>query len=292
VSAYGLFLKVGDDQAGSPLLLVTDRIAWLPTEPRPELGVVPAHVSLASLGVDIGRLQDVGDDRRAGLTAVDREPFYQILVAVADQRAGQLLVPIDTKLDLAPLLTRPQEHAGQVHHIRGLARRVLRVDVPDVDIRRRFGFDHYYEVDLSLPLDQTIKLATDPQDKSKAIVYENSFPATICVRELPAGLSVGDDIRQSIVAKAVFFKLWLYQSGYTKEAGVAQPAPLFLARSLELLAVEEPSSFWADVVVGLAMAIVALLFVGVILWYRQSDRAAKSTPSAEAMAQPDFSNLR
>ncbi|HUE70791.1 MAG TPA: hypothetical protein VMP01_07865 [Pirellulaceae bacterium] len=290
-SAYGLFLKLGDEQASSPLLLVTDRVAWLPAEPRPTLGVTPAHVALASLGVDIGRLQAVGLERRAGLTAVDREPFYQILSALEGEQAAKLLTQ-KQPLNLAALLQEPQEHTGDVLPVRGLARRVLRVDVPDVDIRRRFGIDHYFEVDLSLPLEQTIKLGADPIAKNQAVVYEHSFPATICIRELPPGLAVGDDVRQSIEASAVFFKLWLYHSAYAKEAGLAQPAPLFLARSVQVVADEKPSLFVADVVVGLAMAIAALVFVGIVLWYRWTDRAAKPTPPADAAAKPDFSDLR
>jgi hypothetical protein len=289
-SAYGLFLKIGDEQASSPLLLVTDRVAWLPIEPRPELGVTPAQVALASWGVDIGRLQIVGQQRRAGLTSDDREPFYQILSALAGEPAAKRLATRSGDLDLAPLLQEPLKHTGEVVPVRGLARRVLRVDVPDVDIRRRFGIDHYYEVDLSLPLSKTIKLGADP--KSKALLYENSFPATICMRQLPPGLAVGDDVRRPIAASAVFFKLWLYQSAYTKEAGVAQPAPLFLARSVQVVADEEPSSFLADVIVGLAMAIAAATFVGIILWYRWSDRAARPAPPADAVAKPDFSDLR
>lgn len=291
-SAYGLFLKVGDEQASSPLLLVTDRIAWHPAEPRPTLGVTPAHVALASLGVDIGRLQAVGQERRAGLTAVDREPFYQILSALEGEQAAKLLAKGHSKLELAPLLQEPQEHTGNVLPVRGLARRVLRVDVPDVDIRRRFGIDHYYEVDLSLPLEQAIKLGADPKAKNQDVLYENSFPATVCIRELPPGLAVGDDVRQPIEASAVFFKLWLYHSAYTKEAGLAQPAPLFLARSMQVVADEERSSFWANVVVGLAMVIAALTFVGIVLWYRWTDRAATPTLSADAAARPDFSDLR
>ncbi len=290
-SAYGLFLKVGDEQGGSPLLLVTDRLAWLPAQPRPELGATPAHVALASLGVDVGRLQAVGKERRTGLTAVDREPFYQVLAALGNDEAAARLKP-QSSLDLGALLKEPQQHAGVVLPVRGLARRVVRVDVPDLDIRRRFGIDHYFEVDLSLPLEHTIKLGADPKAKNQAVTYENSFPATICVRELPAGLSVGDDVRQSIESGAVFFKLWLYQSGYTQEAGLAQPAPLFLARSVRVVTQAEQSSFWPDVVVGTAMATVALVFIGIVLWYRASDRAAKSAPPAAGAAKPTFSDMR
>ena len=291
VAAYGLFIKTGDEQASSPLLLVTDRVAWLPLAPRAKLKVTPAHVALASLGVDIGRLQLVGQERRTGLTAVDREPFYQVLSALGDERATTL-VAASPPLELPPLLQAPTDHAGEVHRVHGLARRVLRVDVPDADIRRRFGIDHYYEIDLSLPLEQTIKLGADPQAKNEAVVYENSFPATICVRELPPGLATGDDVRQSISASAVFFKVWLYSSGYTKDAGLAQPAPLFLARTVNVESQEQPSTWVADVIVGTAMALIALTFVGIILWYRWSDRRTKPVPTAVAGAKPDFSDLR
>ncbi len=293
-AVYGLFLKVGDESQPSPLLLVTYRIAWLPAAPRPELSVTPAHVALAGLGVDIGRFQLVGKERRIGLSAADREPFYQILATLADEPAAGLLSSPAPGLDLARLLKEPQKVQGHVLPVRGLARRVARVEVPDVDIRQRFGIDHYYEVDLSLPLRQTIRLGSDPANKADAVVYENSFPATICVRELPAGLTVGDGLRQPVEASAVFFKVWLYQSTYTDRARLAQPAPLFLARQVQVVAEQETPRWWSDVIVGAAMAVALLTFVGILLWFRWSDRAHdKRKPADETpQPQPDFSDLR
>ena len=290
-SAFGLFLKIGDAQAEpTPLLLATHRLAWHPAEPRPAMNVHRAHVALADLGVDIGRFQEVGKERAIGLLAADREPFYQILAALGSGKADDLPLQQET-LEVVALLQEPGTHQGKKLPVRGLARRVARVEVPDPDIRRRFGIDHYFEVDLSIPIDQTIRMGADPKNKESAVIYENRFPATICVRELPAGLVVGDELRQSIESQAVFFKIWLYHSTYARQAKLPQPAPLFLARTVRVVPVEEASTFWSDLVVGTAMALAAAVFVGIFLWFRWSDRDRRQSAEVSP-SKPDFSDLR
>jgi hypothetical protein len=254
------------------------------------MNIQSAHVALARLGIDLGQFQEVGQERAIGLLAADREPFYQILAALGGDKAD-VLAAKQENLDLAALLQEPHQHQGKVLPVRGLARRVARVEVPDADIRQRFGIDHYFEVDLSLPLERTIRLGADPKNQAEAVVYENRFPATICVRELPPGLVVGDNVRQSVETNAVFFKIWLYHSAYTSPVDVAQPAPLFLARQVQLVPLEEASSFWSDVVVGSLMLLAAATFVGIFLWYRWSDR--RSGPLADVSPpKPDFSDVR
>jgi hypothetical protein len=294
-SAWPLFLKVGDAGDDPPVLLfAARRLAWHPDRPQVEWKIDHAHVALAKLGVDIGRFQEVGKAEEPGISAAEREPFYQVLAALGDERAAALLAPQRQDLDVGLLLQKPEALQAHVLPVRGMARRVARIDVADVDIRQRFHIDHYYEVDLSLPLTRTISLRADPKKKEGAAVYEHSFPATICVRELPAGLSVGDGLRQSVEADAVFFKIWHYHSAYTASAQLPQPAPLFLARQVRLVK-EEPHSRWvSDVLVGTAMVLAIVTFVGIALWFRMSDRSQRRRDAlADAKpAEPDFSNLR
>ena len=294
-SGYPLFLKVGDAADDPlPLLFATQRLAWHPDRPQANLQIDQAHVALAKLGVDIGRFQDVGKTEGAGILASEREPFYQILAALGDNQAAAVLKPQRPAMDVSQLLQNPQTYQAHVLPVRGLARRVARIDVDDVDIRQRFHIDHYYEVDLTVPLEKKISLRADPKKKEGAVLYENSFPATICVRELPAGLSVGDNLRQSVEADAVFFKIWHYHSTFTAPAQLSQPAPLFLAQQVRLVKEELPSRWVSDVLVGSAMVLAIATFVGIALWYRLSDRSQGRASALDDAKppQPDFSNLR
>jgi hypothetical protein len=293
-SAWPLFLKVGDAAEDPPVLLfAAQRIAWHPDRPQAELNIDQAHVALARLGVDIGRFQEVGQGEEAGISAAEREPFYQILAALGDERAAGVLKP-RADFDMGRLLQKPEAHQAQVLPVRGVARRVARIDVDDGDIRQRFQIDHYYEVDLTVPLTRTISLRADPKKKEGALVYENSFPATICVRELPPGLSVGDNLRKLVEADALFFKVWHYHSAYTASAQLPQPAPLFLARQVRLVKEEPPSHWISDVLVGTAMVLAIVTFVGIALWFRLSDRSARRRDALadEKPQKPDFSDLR
>lgn len=292
-TGWPLFLKVGEPDEPPALLFATRRLAWHPDRAEPEVNIDQAHVALAQLGVDIGRFQDVGQADGTGISVAEREPFYQILAALADERAAGVLKP-SPEIDVGLLLQNPQAHQAHVLPVRGIARRVARVDVPDLDIRRRFHIDHYYEVDLSLPLSRVISLRADPKKKDEAVKYEHSFPATICVRELPAGLAVGDNLRQSVEAEALFFKIWHYHSAYAAEAHLPQPAPLFLARQVRLVQKESASNWVSDVLVGSAMLLALVMFVSIALWFRMSERSAHRSPEAaeDKPPQPDFSNLR
>ena len=63
----------------------------------------------------------------------------------------------------------------------------MKVPVSDRDVRRRFGIDHYYEIDLFVPLgDKTLRFGKDAKGEENP-VYANTFPATLIVRRAAAG---------------------------------------------------------------------------------------------------------
>jgi hypothetical protein len=291
-AATGLFLKTGDLSAEPPeLLFATWRIAWLPDRPDPNWQIAPDHVALAGAGVDIGQLREVGKEKGPGIHAAERDPFYQVLAALRDERLSRALRPA-TQPDLVQLLREPRRFQGLAIPVHGIARRVTKIVVPERDIRRRFGIDHYYEIDVTAPLDKPIRIGADPKTKAESLTYETGFPLTLCVLELPTGLNEGDEVRQLVAAEGIFFKLWTYRSPHSSQSGLLQPAPLVLARTARLAAEEPPVAWVSDaVVIGVVLAAVGV-FVAVALWYRYSDRGTSRTAAAPARPPPDFSNLR
>ena len=292
-AADGLFLKVGDETAEPPqLYFAAGRVAWLPDKPSTEGHVGQPQLDLAGLGFDVGLLDEVRASKTLPLGDKDREAFYQMLHALGKPEAKKLKAAGPDPLDAVPLLKAPEEHHGEILRVRGRAHRVMKVPVEDADIRRRFGIDHYYEIDLFLPLgDTALRFGKDPKGKQNP-VYSNTFPVTLIVRELPSDLSEGENVREVVRADGVFFKVWTYRSKYTDQFNQLQPALMFLATRPEVV----PSNPEANTVVGglvIAAFVVALATLAIVwFWFGWTDRAAiRAARAAEPQAPPDFSKL-
>jgi hypothetical protein len=152
----------------------------------------------------------------------------------------------------------------------------MKVPVSDADIISRFGIDHYYEIDLFLPLGSaSLRLGKDPTGE-KNPVYRNAFPATLVVRHLPPGLKESENVHALVRADSAFFKLWTYRSSYTSRFGQLQPAPLFIARQPQLVVVEATSN-WVTGTLVMGALVVALGVTAIIVWcLGASDRKARA----------------
>ncbi len=297
-SCFGLFLKRGVGDSGSePLLFAADRIAWHPHQPDPSAGVNEGMALLGSVGVDVGRLDDVA--QKQPLVAEDREAFYQMLWATERLKPQEPVEPRASAIAVEDLLQRPEEFAGQLLTIAGTARRALRVEVSDPEIRERFGLDHYFEVELFRLLPQPLKLI-DSRD-GQAHVYR-SFPMTVCLTRLPPEMPQGADIQQEVKVTGWFLKLWSYRSRFLEmnaESAASgsspekrQISPLLVGISLETV-VPPPAS---DSGVGWFVAIGFVAALGGIAvaarWYRRDDQAfarwRKSRAEGENQAGRQF----
>jgi len=294
-SADALFLKVGEAGAENPpLYFAAGRVAWLPDHAAPEHRVNAGQVALARLGMDASQWELVRAAKGGGLGDEDREAFYQLLAAVGRPGAGELKAAEGQMLNVVPLLQHPENHHGEVLPVAGVARRVMKVPVQDADIRSRFGIDHYYEIDMFVPLgNQKLHIGT-AQGGKPAATYEHDFPATLIVRKLPRGLSEGENLHQSIRANGVFFKLWGYKSEFAAKFEQVQRAPLFVAAEPAIVQVENAANWVVSALVMTAFGL-ALAVVGVIAWWqRTSDRSAmlaKKSLAEKAQLPPDFSRL-
>lgn len=292
VRADAMFLKVGDEAADPPqLLFVADRLGWYPDRPDEKNHIGPSQLALAKLGMDISQWDDVHQSKDRGLSGADREGFYQLLAMLGRPEARDLGSQT-AALDLVALLEKPVDNFGTIAPIQGLARRVMKVPVSDADIRSRFGIDHYYEIDLFLPLgDTSLRFGNDPSGE-KNPVYRNKFPATLIVRNLPPGFPEGDTIHELVAADGVFFKIWNYRSNYTGQFGQLQPAPLFIASTARIVPTSAAQN-WVTSGLVLAAFALALGVVVVIAWiYGRDDRAAKRSLTKDKTGiRPDFSRF-
>jgi hypothetical protein len=296
IRADAVFFKRAESFNGvDRLLFVTDRIAWHPQQPDPAWGVSAGAALLGSQGMDISLLDDLVQGQP--LLQEDREAFYQMLWAA--RRIPPTAIASQAKPvhdDLAQLITEPSTKAGDAYHLRGLARRAVLVRVPDADIQQRWGIDHYFEVELFLPLDQRITLR-DPQT-GKELTYQN-FPLTLCIAALPTGMPQGDEIRQLIRLDAFFLKLRSYRSRFVDDADDAdqqhvsrrQLSPLFIAPTVTLDSIALPQDHWPAwtlMAIVLGGTLVAVLARG---WYRRADRRFERWRRQSGGDAPDWDRM-
>jgi hypothetical protein len=210
--------------------------------------------------------------------------------------------------------------------VEGFARRITKVVVDDPDIRARFGIDHYYMIDMAVNLkDKTIRVVNDAkkekpntedgssagkkeekQEVEEGPVFNNDYPVTLCVRELPADLPPKDAIRDLIRADGIFMKTWSYRNAYmAKFDNKFQVAPLLIGKSAHRLVPAQVHNWVSDTLVGFALALAAILIGCVFWWFRTGDKKMDETlakldertpaPSFEGLenapTRPDFSGL-
>ena len=292
--ADALFMKLGNVGSDSPqLIFAASRLGWFPDRPSEQQRIGASQVALARMGMDIGLWDDVRHANEQWLTTADGEAFYQLLAAVGRPEARQLSDEAHGPLNIVPLLEQPTEHCGEILPVEGIARRVMKVSVSDPDVKSRFGFDHYYEIDLFVSLgDARLRLGNDSSG-DKNPVYHNAFPATLVVRRLPPKLKEGENLHELVRAPAVFFKIWTYRSSYTNRFGQLQPAPLFIAAEPQVV-VLNTSNDWLTSALVLGALVLALGVAGIIAWmYHRDDRVGRTSPGRRSQANtpPDFSSL-
>ena len=127
-----------------------------------------------------------------------------------------------------------------------------------------------------------------------------NYPLVFCVRELPAGLPIGDDLHVPVRVAGFFFKDWLYTTRGTRDLetgeldprnGKQQHAPLLVGRAPILLQVEDEGRGTAQLVGG-GLFLLALGGIWAAAWWlSRGDRrfaerrrvAAHSLPPGQSL---------
>jgi hypothetical protein len=291
------------EENAPPLLFVADRVAWHPT------------TLLGFLGVDYGLFDQVRD--RTPLT--EREIFYQMLAAAGRMSDEYLQFQINRLLkdehatlerlarnrdlppkmradaqrgweraqagasDVVPLFNVPATQRGRFLVLQGEALRAIEVRVDDPDIVKRFGIDHYFEIEIVTP---------DSQNN----------PLVCCVARIPHTMPLGNEIHESVQVAGFFLKSWAFDTHRGLRAGEAEPAgkattkerqlaPLLIAPTIEVLT---PVRFQApthslQLAAGL---LVVLAGFGVAMWYvRRNDRRAAAQLAGQRSSLPEHIQL-
>jgi hypothetical protein len=191
----------------------------------------------------------------------------------------------DGLYSVAPLFNDPDEQVGRLAVFDGMARRAVRVEVgmsPDgspSDVLRRFGIDHYYELEV---------FTDDSQD----------YPLVFCVRELPTGFPTGGAIQEPVRVAGFFFKSWLYHThrpdvnaAGDAAAGVPQYAPLLVSRAPVWLEPAAAGGRWLALTVAGLFVLATVCVWGLAWWWARGDRRFAQTVLSKRYAPPEGQSL-
>ena len=157
------------------------------------------------------------------------------------------------------MLEQPEAHHGEFLSVRGTARRIVKVAISDAGVRERLGLDHYYEIDLFVPIGEAKLRFGEANKMDENPVFESTFPVTLIARQLPPGLAEGELLHEQVAADAVFFKLWTYQSAYMARFNRVQPAPLLMTHEPRLVPALEQENWVSSGLITATLAGVLLI---------------------------------
>lgn len=310
-------LEVG---RGEDARLFASRLRWYPMSGQGDgaqgRGQVPAQgrgqvppgwEMLAAAGVDIHALSDVATRNRKPLVAEDHEVFYRVLSAAA--RVGDdggAVAAKPTRVDTLEMLKNSADWVGRWIRFDAETARISRVAVTSPKARQMLGRDSYWQVDAFAELtDARVELESFRED-GEPLVFENRFPVTLAILELPEWLSqrVGGVERRSgagrvdmqmlaepVTVEGFFFRLWSYKSEFTESRGGRQVGPLILAAELRPRA---PSAVSASSVASIGWIFAAVIVGAIViaagaLWYveRRDRQIARQRRDIDVRLPPE-----
>ena len=278
----GLLLKTTDENQQLELIMAASRVKWLPSEVSTEQHVHSSMVLLSQHGFDSGLLDEIRRTNKSALGHNDREAFYQILKIFqpssaldAIQQVHQQAPPLNR--EIVDYFNDTRALQGQFVTVSGDVRQISRIAIVNSKMQQRFGSDHYWQLDLSIPIGKhRIRVKTNDADQD-GIIFQNRFPLQVCVNhltpelqkamnEMRQGMDERKLLREKVTVQGVFFKLWSYQTALTMRDGPEreQLSPLIIASTIRMH--EKPIIDQSDRGIYVAIAfIVAMLCITVFL---------------------------
>jgi hypothetical protein len=164
-------------------------------------------------------------------------------------------------LSYAHLYQEPHKLRGEVVHVEGRLRRVLRFDPPATAWAK--GVNDLYE---------------------GWILVENPDSAYVCVvfTELPEGVPLGQKLDLRVAFDGYLFKRYKYEPGLSTKPGESRQAPLLIGHGPVLAQVKNPTAGTWDWAYGIPAFIVIVVVAVVVLaiglrwWFQRGDRKVRA----------------
>ena len=196
-----------------------------------------------------------------------------------------------------PLVEYPDRFNGELIMLRGTAYRIVKVRINEPEIRKRFGIDHYYQIDMRVNLEHKVKLVTSrtvegEAEKIREEKIVTQHPATFCALSLPPNMPTGDHLLEPIRVAGFYFKNWQYQTAEMRgDQAAERTAPMLIGRE-PVWDVRKPSEIekYGGFIVGILFLLVLLGIWGVVWWTGRRDVAfgKKMRQASGGDASPTF----
>lgn len=272
VEVWGYLLKQGSPASGPAYYFAAPRVRWYP------------NTTLGKLGFDYELFDDVQQKRT--LLKSENEIFYEYLAIAKRTPADVYQLAKPQENEIVELWKNPENQVGELMTFRGLTRHVARIAVEDPALAQRLGFDHYYYLELFVPLkiptivqipihkDDDEKGAAEkaPQEFDK--IHFESMPLVFYFHELPEGETVQSLKNKQLEVRGFFLKSWRYQSNVplSNKQHASLFGPLVMGNRPEIV-VSAPIA-GANIPGLLILTVVGgSVLIGVVyLWLNQADR--------------------
>jgi hypothetical protein len=194
-----------------------------------------------------------------------------------------------------PLVETPAQFNGNLVMLRGTAYRIVKVRITEPDIVERFGFDHYYQIDMRVNLEHKVKLVSPASETGGAAREKivSQHPATFCAMSLPEGMPTGDDLLEPVRVAGFYFKNWQYETSEMRDGQAAKRnAPMLIGRQ-PVWDVRAPTQLdrYGGVIIG-SLFLLALIGIWATVWWTgRSDDVFQKEVRAKNRSTGDGSTL-
>ncbi|WP_286177664.1 hypothetical protein [Stieleria mannarensis] len=285
------------DASSAEQVFAAGRVAWFPS-----MAESVGWKLLARQGVDLSRIAEAASRNRRSLEAADGDAFYSMLAAAKDLNTE----PFDPANPLTPLavqpvalLQSPQDYHGQWIRMNASTVRITRISVTDPARQQQLGQDHYYQIDASGDLGNTIiQLARGEGETGDPILMSGTYPVSLVSATLPSFLSEQFKDKDAVVAMVghpvsidgFFYRLWSYKNEFmTREGGGKQVGPLVVVSAWQSMA--PPTDENDEVqVIGYALAVAIVVAILATIWWtrRNAKEDAKVRENAYESVKIDL----
>ena len=276
--------KANDSESRALPVFVANKIKWFPDKTNAALAIHQDHVLLAKHGVDLAQRDIAAKNNNRLMQADEGTYFYQMMRATRVVQQNEIS---EEAIGFQKLLQSPGASLGRAVQFSGRVRRVTKAQVTNPLQQRLLGADHYFVLDVFIPLTDskvvvnTKQTLTGDEQSNDAtsppsITYDNRFPVTVCVANLPCDAKQLE--KQNVDVSGFFFRLWNYPSAFVEQENAGgQVCPLVVGLTPVIVesGAEQGRAFLQQVLFGAAALL--LLFGVLAIWYlKLSDRKVGS----------------
>ena len=273
VEAWGFLLKQGVPDGEPAYYFAASRVRWYP------------KTFLGKLGFDYELFDDV--KQKQTLLKGENEVFYELLDTAKRTPAEIYELAKPQELDIVELWKAPEQQVGNLMSFRGQVHQVARIAIEEPELVKRLGFDHYYNMEIFVPLKTPtivqIPMHTKDNDGNSEVadkappefdkIHFDAMPLVFYFHELPEGETVQTLDKKQVIVRGFFLKSYRYQSNVplANKQHALLLGPLLMGNRLEI--VPNTPMQGANIPGLLILAVIAAsVLAGIIyLWLNHRD---------------------